>query len=430
MSKLLLYQVITFTSLFIGYGVYTYNRKCVSFAVPRLIEIGSLDKSSAGLIVSSQNIAYAISKFLGGILSDRISSRALFTTGLLVAGLSAITFSYFNSIWAFVLLWFINGFAQGAGWPACAKLLRHWFSPLQFGTWWSVLSTSINVSGAISPFIAAFLITNYGWRLSVFIAGLVTIAMSIISFISLIDSPTKVGLATFAIPPRKTSISNSADTMTVLSSPFIWILCLCYMSVFAVKTSAIDWGQMYLMDDRNQSQYIASTFTSFIEFGGFFGGILAGTLADTAVTLRSKAKLLPDAKPQPYNPRMPVATAFIVMVTVSLYLLTNTITSTSSSLYISFVAFILGASVYGPISIFGIVANECAPLALSGTAHAIVALAANFGAIVSGYPFALIASVYSWSSVFAFLQIISAATVVLMITTKGVTAHIIKSKYF
>lgn len=428
---LLLYQVIIFTTLFVGYAIYNYNRKCVSFALPRLIEQGSLDKSSVGIIVSSQNMAYAISKFLGGVLSDKISSRALFTTGLVLSGLSAVTFSYFNSIWMFSFLWFVNGFAQGAGWPACAKLLRHWFSPLQFGTWWSVLSTSINVSGALSPLIAAYLLTNYGWRVSVFVAGLVTIGMSIVACVGLIDSPTMVGLPTFAVPPRKTSISNTADTKMVLSSPFIWILCFCYMSVFAVKTSAIDWGQMYLMDDRNQSQYIASTFTSFVEFGGFFGGILAGTLADRAVKLRSKAKTLPDAKPQPHNPRMPIATAFMVLVTVSLYLLINYVHAESSSLTISLIAFILGASCYGPIAIFGIVANEAAPVALSGTAHAIVALAANMGAIISGYPFSLIASVYSWSAIFQLLQVISASAVVLMLISKNtVTAHIIKSKYF
>ena len=44
--------------------------------------------------------------------------------------------------------------------------------------------------------------------------------------------------------------------MTVLSSPFIWIHCLCYMSVFCAKTSAVDWGQLYLMDDHKHSQYV------------------------------------------------------------------------------------------------------------------------------------------------------------------------------
>lgn len=69
-------------------------------------------------------MAYAISKFLGGILSDSISSRYLFSSGLLMSGLVTVAFSSSDSVTAFALLWFLNGFAQGAGWPACAKILR------------------------------------------------------------------------------------------------------------------------------------------------------------------------------------------------------------------------------------------------------------------------------------------------------------------
>ena len=71
--------------------------------------------------------------------------------------------------------------------------------------------------------------------------------------------------------------TDRADTMTVLSSPFIWIHCICYMSVFCAKTSAVDWGQLFLMEDHQHSQYVGSAFTSSVESGGFFGGILAGT---------------------------------------------------------------------------------------------------------------------------------------------------------
>jgi PREDICTED: glucose-6-phosphate translocase isoform 1 len=76
------------------------------------------------LISSSQNVAYAISKFVGGILSDQISSRYLFSIGLISSGLFTIFFSYSDSLLFFVFLWFMNGLAQGCGWPACAKLLR------------------------------------------------------------------------------------------------------------------------------------------------------------------------------------------------------------------------------------------------------------------------------------------------------------------
>ena len=33
-------------------------------------------------------------------------------------------FSTSSSLSMFAALWFLNGFAQGAGWPACAKLLK------------------------------------------------------------------------------------------------------------------------------------------------------------------------------------------------------------------------------------------------------------------------------------------------------------------
>lgn len=33
-------------------------------------------------------------------------------------------FSTGSSLPVFASLWFVNGFAQGAGWPACAKLLK------------------------------------------------------------------------------------------------------------------------------------------------------------------------------------------------------------------------------------------------------------------------------------------------------------------
>lgn len=40
-----------------------------------------------GITISSQNLAYAISKFIGGILSDVVSCRILFGSGLFLSGI-------------------------------------------------------------------------------------------------------------------------------------------------------------------------------------------------------------------------------------------------------------------------------------------------------------------------------------------------------
>lgn len=77
-----------------------------------------------GLITSSQTMAYAISKFISGVLSDQISARWLFSIGLLVVGGINVIFSWSSTVTVFSALWFVNGLGQGLGWPPCGKVLR------------------------------------------------------------------------------------------------------------------------------------------------------------------------------------------------------------------------------------------------------------------------------------------------------------------
>jgi OPA family glycerol-6-phosphate transporter-like MFS transporter 4 len=148
------------------------------------------------------------------------------------------------------------------------------------------------------------------------------------------------------------------------------------MMVFCTKTSAIDWGQLYLMDDHKHEQYVGSIFTSSVEWGGFCGGILSGYLGDWAAK-RRRNQLAVDPTPMPTNPRMRVAILFTGITIVSLHLLYFTVNASSSVVWISCIGFLLGAGLFGAIIVYGVVATEAAPVALSGTAHAIVALAAN-----------------------------------------------------
>ena len=46
-----------------------------------------------GLIASSQNLAYTGSKFVGGLLADRVSSRVLFSVGMVLSGLITVAFT-------------------------------------------------------------------------------------------------------------------------------------------------------------------------------------------------------------------------------------------------------------------------------------------------------------------------------------------------
>lgn len=76
------------------------------------------------MITSSQSLAYAISKFISGVLSDQISARWLFSIGLCAVGGINVVFSWSSTVAVFSGLWFLNGLGQGLGWPPCGRVLR------------------------------------------------------------------------------------------------------------------------------------------------------------------------------------------------------------------------------------------------------------------------------------------------------------------
>lgn len=413
-----------FSVIFFGYAMFAYNRKGVSFAIPKLLEEG-LGSEQLGLILSSQNLAYAISKFMGGILSDRISSRILFSVGLLISGLAAVVFASVDSVPLYTLAWFLNGLAQGLGWPAIAKLLKNWFKPSELGTWWSLASASANVSGCVAPFLATLIITTYGWRTSLVFVGGLTILAATISLAFIVDSPSSTASTSGSKASTKSAKAKGKDKekskgslSILLTTKFIWVISACYLVASLIKTCVTDWSQMYLMVDCHQSSLVASSFISSIEFGGFFGGIAAGYLSDLYMK-----KTLGENGPLPLrgHPRMTVALGFALVTGICLHLLYHFVNQDTSAILINQLGMLIGASVYAQIAIFGVVATQSVVSEMSGTAHAIAALAANIGSIFAGLPLATLAKTYSWSHVIFILSCIAWGTFMLMCVLRKVS---------
>ena len=120
-----------FISLFLGYSSYYFSRKSYTFAIPALLRDLKLTKSELGVITSGFSAMYGVGKFTGGLLSDSLSARTMFTAGMLLTGVINITIGFTGHVWLLTFLWSANGLAQGCGWPPCTKLLREWFSPYE-----------------------------------------------------------------------------------------------------------------------------------------------------------------------------------------------------------------------------------------------------------------------------------------------------------
>ena len=124
-------RIKVFMGIFIGYASYYLVRKNFSLIKPDLILEGWV-KADLGLIGAVLSIAYGVSKFVMGNVSDRSNSKVFLSLGLLGSSLVMFCWGFsnwvFTSLWAMVILNFLNGWLQGMGWPACGRTLSHWFS--------------------------------------------------------------------------------------------------------------------------------------------------------------------------------------------------------------------------------------------------------------------------------------------------------------
>ena len=155
-----------FWGIFIGYAGYYLVRKNFSIAMPALESLG-YDKADLGWALSAVSIAYGISKFVMGTVSDRSNARIFIPLGLIASALimtlmgllpwGAIPIS--TAIILMFCLLFVNGWMQGMGWPPCGRVMTHWFSTKERGVKMSVWNVAHNIGGAAMAPLAAFGLT-------------------------------------------------------------------------------------------------------------------------------------------------------------------------------------------------------------------------------------------------------------------------------
>ena len=126
-----------FLGAFIGYAGFYLVRKNFSMAIPALAPLG-FDKTELGIVLSMNAVAYALSKFLMGSVSDRSNARAFLPLGLVLTAISMcfmiVPIQFIGAdhkalaILVMAVLNFLVGWFNGMGWPPCGRVMTHWFS--------------------------------------------------------------------------------------------------------------------------------------------------------------------------------------------------------------------------------------------------------------------------------------------------------------
>jgi len=395
-----------FYGMYIGYVFYYFTRKSFTFAMPSLMQELGFEKSDMGILASIMAITYGLSKFLSGVLADRSNPRFFMAFGLVLTGIANIFFGFSSSIAMFAIFWGLNGWFQGWGWPPCARLLTHWYSQKERGTWWGFWNTSHSLGGALIPIIAAFCATYFGWRYAMFAPGILCILVGLFLINRLRDTPQSLGLP--PIEKFRNDYPSASQTdekelsakeilfKYVLSNKYIWILACSYFFVYMIRQGINDWGMLYLCEVKGYSKIFASSCIVSFEVGGVCGSLAAGWASDHIFK----------GKRGPINVLFSLGVIFAI---VALWASPN-----GAEILDTILLFVIGFLIFGPQMLIGMAAAELSHKKAAGSASGFVGWIAYLGAAIAGYPLSLVTQVWGWEAFFITLGVSGLVSVLLL----------------
>lgn len=397
---------------FLCYSAYYLVRKNFVMTMPDLVMQG-FSKSDLGLVLSALAVSYGLSNFIMGYLTDRIDTRKLMPLCLIGSALISLVMGVISfeqiPFMMLVTMMAINGCLQGAGWPASAKIIAHWFHPRERGRAMSFWNTSHNVGcGLLGPISIVAIAIFSDWQSKFYLPGLIAFVVAIFSYLLLRDKPTDCGLPS---PFSKSSIDmtrapeKSSFIITLklfckhcLKVPALWLLALANACIYFVRYGVIDWVPLYLTEVRDFSFEATSWVFFSFEFSAIVGTLLCGYLSDR------------------YFKEKRTSMTILCLLLVSITLLSYWQSPLNKSSYVILTLISTGFLIYGPLMLIHVQIIDSVPLQFAGSAAGFCgAFGYLLGATGSNIALSKVTDSYGWDAYFELLIIINLLALGLMI---------------
>ena len=382
-----------FLGIYLGYAAYYLVRKNLSLAAPGMIEEGLIDKAGAGLAMSGIPIAYAVSKFIMGSISDRSDARKFMTVGLVLSSLvmilagvlpypTGVAGNYAVTVGLMFVFMFLAGWLSGMGWPPCGRVLAHWFSTNERSFKMSVWNTAHNVgNGTLGLLIPAGVIifTAIGitdtWRAAFIVPAVVALLFALFCWWAIRDTPESCGLPAIEEYRNDHSGAKAAkgeeDKIPfrrlfvdyILKNKMLWLIAFANVFVYLIRYGIADWSPTYLTEVFEWDKDSASIAYAVREYAGIPGTILGGWISTKFFNGRCA----------------PVNVIFMLAVTVGIlgYWQADVVAA-ATHIPISWIIYaslaLIGGAIYAPVAMIGVQGLAIVPKNAAGTAAGFLGL--------------------------------------------------------
>ena len=381
-----------FLGIYLGYAAYYLVRKNLSFAGADMINLGYIDASGLGDAMAGLPIAYAVSKFLMGSLSDRSDSRKFMTIGLIISALVMIVAGIIpypkdyaiTTVILFVLMC-LTGWFSGMGWPPCGRVMSHWFSTNERSFKMSIWNTAHNIGSSSMAWLCGIggsLLLFFGfddadasWRAAFIVPSIVALGVAGLCWWFIRDTPESCGLPPidkyrndFSGAKAKKGEENKIPFKTlfvdyVLKNKMLWLIGIANILVYLVRYGISDWLPIYLQQVHGIAKVVSKNLYSYHMIAAIPGTLIAGWLSSKFFQGRCA----------PVNVICMLTTAVGAFIywqaePISAMLGIEYLTAVTAALIIT------GFGVYGPVAMISIQAIAIVPKNAAGTAAGFMGL--------------------------------------------------------
>jgi OPA family glycerol-3-phosphate transporter-like MFS transporter len=371
-----------FVGIFVGYAGYYLVRKNFTLAMPHLVELG-YSKTELGLALSGVSIAYGLSKFFMGNVSDRSNARNFMALGLICSacvmifmGMVPLATSSVTMMFSLLLL---NGWFQGMGWPPCGRVMVHWFSHNERGTKMAIWNVAHNIGGGMVGPIAVLAMAIFAdWHAVLYVHGFFALVVAALILLLVRDTPQSQGLSTieqhrndyptayeYTEEHEKELTAKAIFFQHVLNNKFLWTIAVANAFVYFVRYGVLDWAPTYLSEVKSFSFEQSGWAYAFYEFAGIPGTLICGWLSDRMFQGR----------------RAPASILFLALTLACVLVYWM---NPPGNPRLDFAMLIgIGFFIYGPVMLIGVQALDLAPKKAAGTAAGFTGLFGYVGGAVT-----------------------------------------------
>lgn len=400
---------VMFSSL-VGYATFYLVRKNLPIAMPFMEENLHISKSDLGLFLTLHGVLYGVSKFANGIFGDRCNARSLMVVGLAASAVMNLFFGFGTAVATLGIVWMINGWFQGMGFPPCARLLTHWFPPSQLATRMSLWNTSHCIGGVVILLLCGYLAPK-GWQLCFFVPAAISFAIVLLLWFTLPDTPPSVGLPEVAGTQNETLERESNENFKavllaqVFRNPHIWLISIANFFVYTLRYAVFDWGPTVLKQSKHiEIQHAAWMLAGFEVFGAI-GALFGGWLTDRFFGGRP----------------MRAGLFFMVCAGISIFLFWKT--AGDSRVLNTVLLCSAGFFIYGPQCLIGIAAANLATKRAAATAVGLTGFFGYLSTLLSGWGLGTLVQHRGWDAGFAGLIGVAAVGTLVFAAAWNAKAH-------